>query len=108
MVEYLNVLKKYVNENTLCDHGYTYYSGKQKMCTWVYEEIKGTMKTSFPDTKQINPPQNTFYAKNVHIYKNIEMKVMRILIPHQITNLPFHHHIFMNNLKSMWKLLKKG
>ena len=75
-----------------CVHGYAYYSGKHKMRTWVNEEKWGIMKTYLPDAKQIKNVQKLFYAKNVHMFKNIEMKVMRILIPHKIMNLPFHYH----------------
>ena len=38
-VEILKFLKKNVNENIQCDHGYEYSSGKQKKGTWVNEEI---------------------------------------------------------------------
>ena len=90
--------EKNVNENIQCDHGYAYYSGKQKICTKVNEESWLMTKTCFPDAKQIKNAQKPFYANNVHMFKNIEIKVMRILIPHQIMNLTFHHHILMKDL----------
>ena len=92
------IFEKNVNENIQCVHGYAYSSHKQKMCTWVNEESWAMMKTCFPDAKQIKNTQKPLYAKNVHMFKKIEMRVTRILIPHQITSLPFYHHIFMNNL----------
>ena len=63
--------EKHVNENIQCVHGYAYSSGKQKICTWVNEDSWGTMKTCFPDAKQIKNAQKLFYAKNVHMFKNI-------------------------------------
>ena len=66
------------------------------------------MKTCFSDVKQIKNAQKSFFANNVHMFKKIEMKGMRIFIPHQIMNLLFHHHIFMNNLCLMWRLFNKG
>ena len=42
VVEFLNFLNN-VNENIQCDHGYAYYSCKQKMCKWVIEENWGMM-----------------------------------------------------------------
>ena len=32
------IFDKKVNENIQCVHVYVYYSGKQKMCTWVNED----------------------------------------------------------------------
>ena len=95
-VEYMTVFKN-VNENIQCDHGYAYSPGK-KVCTWVNEEFWAMIKTCFPDAKQIKQCPNRIYEKNVHMFKNIEMKGRGILIPHQIMNLPFHHNIFMKNL----------
>ena len=90
MVEFQIFLEN-VNEKVQCVSGYEYSSGKQKMCTWGNEGSWGMMKTFFPDANQINFFQKLFYAKNVHMLKKIYMKVMRILFPHQIINLPFHH-----------------
>ena len=86
------IFEKNVNENIQCVHGYAYSSENQKIYTWVNEESWGIMKTCSPDAKQIRRHPNLFYAKNVHMFKNIEMKVMIILIPQKIMNLPFHHH----------------
>ena len=36
-----------VNDNIKCDHGYTYCSSKQKMCTWVKKESLEMIKTVF-------------------------------------------------------------
>ena len=52
-----------VNENVQCVHGYAYSSGKQKMCTWVNKESWGTMKTCFPDARQIKNPQKYFMQR---------------------------------------------
>ena len=65
------MFEKNVNETIQCVHGYEYYSGKQKMCTWVNEENWEMMRTCFPDAKQIKNPQKLFYTKNVHMFKNI-------------------------------------
>ena len=44
---------------------------KQKICTWVNKESWGMMRTCFPDAKQIIKCTKLFYAKNVHMFKNI-------------------------------------
>ena len=69
-VEILKFLKN-VNENIQCVHGYAYYSGKQKMCTWVNEGSWGITKNCFTDAKPIKNVQKLFYAKNVHMFKKI-------------------------------------
>ena len=94
-VEYLIFLK---NVNIQCDHGYAYYSGKKKMCTWVNYKSWEMVKNCFPDAKQIKNTPKPLYSNNVHMFKNIEIKMMIILIPRQIMNIPFYHNIFMNNL----------
>ena len=48
------------------------------MGTWVNEEIWGTMKSCFPDAKQIKNAPKPFYVNNVHMFKKIEMRVMII------------------------------
>ena len=68
------IIEENVNENIECVHGYAYSSGKQKMCTWVNEESWGMMNTCFTDANKINIVQKLFYAKNVHMFKNIYMK----------------------------------
>ena len=55
--------EKNVNENIQCDHGYAYYSGKQKICTKVNEESWLMTKTCFPDAKQIKKFPKTFLCK---------------------------------------------
>ena len=64
------------------------------MFTWVNEKRWGMTNTCFPDAKQIKNIQKLFYAKNVHMFKNIQMKLMRILIPQKIMDLTFHHHFY--------------
>ena len=32
------IFEKNVNENIQCVHGYAYYPGKQKMCTWINDD----------------------------------------------------------------------
>ena len=54
---------KNVNENIWCVHGYEYFSGRQKMCTWVNEEIWGMTKTYFTDAKQIQKVSKTVLSK---------------------------------------------
>ena len=49
----ISEIKKNVNENIQCVHSYAYYSGKQKICTWVSAKITGMTKTCFPDAKQV-------------------------------------------------------
>ena len=34
------IFEKNVNDNIKCEHGYAYYSSKQKMCIWVNEESR--------------------------------------------------------------------
>ena len=38
---------KNVNADIQCEHGYAYSSSKQRMCTWVNEEIWEMMKICF-------------------------------------------------------------
>ena len=71
VVEFMKRLKKTVNENIQCVHGYAYYSGKQKMCTWVNEESWGIMKTCFPDAKQIQNSPKTFSMQIMYIRSKI-------------------------------------
>ena len=66
------------------------------------------MKKCFPDAKQNKKYPKTTLCKEFTYVQKMEMKVMGILIPHQMMNLPFHDHIFMENLYLIWKLLKKG
>ena len=63
VVEYLKCLKNNVNENIQCDHGYAYYSGKNKMCAWVNEESWAMMKTCFTDANKIKKPQKHFMQR---------------------------------------------
>ena len=65
------IFEKYVKENIKCDHGYAYYSGKHNMCTWVNEETRKMTKNCFPDANPIQTFPKLFYAKNVHMFKNI-------------------------------------
>ena len=65
------IFEKNINENNQCVHGYAYSSGKQKMCSWVNEDSSEMMKKCFPDGKQIKKFPKMFYAKNVHMSKNI-------------------------------------
>ena len=64
-------MKKNVNENIQCVHGYAFSSDKQKIRTWVNEEIWGMIKTGFPYTTQMKNFQKLFHAKNIHILKKI-------------------------------------
>ena len=63
------IFEKNVNENIQCDHGYAYFSVKQKMCAWINEESWEMMKTCFPDANKIKKYQKPLYAKNVHMFK---------------------------------------
>ena len=67
----ISEVKKNVNENIQCVRVYAYSSGKQKMCTWVNDESWGMMKTCFPGAKKIKKCPKMFYAKNLHMFKNI-------------------------------------
>ena len=87
-----------VNVNIQRDHGYVYSSSKEKICAWINEESWEIMQKYFPNTKQIKNTPKQQYAKNVHMFKMIEIKLMKFLIYHQITNIPFQHHIFTKNL----------
>ena len=58
------------NENIQCVHGYEFSPGKQKLFTWVNEKSWGKTKNCFPDANQIKMSK-LFYAKNVHMFKNI-------------------------------------
>ena len=77
------IFEKNVDENIQCVRGYAYSSGKQKMCTWINEDSWGLLKNFFPDSKPIKKSQKVFYAKNVHMFKKIQMKMMRNFIPQQ-------------------------
>ena len=70
------------------------------------------MKTCFPDAKQIKIFPKLLYAKNVNMFKNIDMKVMRFFITHQIMNLKFHHQNFHKepivNVETMEDKLKRN
>ena len=100
--------EKNVNEHIQCVHGYEYSSGKQKMCTGVNEDSWIMMKNCFPDAKPIKNSQELVFAKNVHMFKYIYMKMMRKLIPQKIMNLPFYRHIFCKDMFLLWKLFNKG
>ena len=65
------MFEKYMNENIKCVHVYAYSSGKDKMCTWVFEETWGMMKICFIDAKKIKKFQKLLYANNVDMFKNI-------------------------------------
>ena len=54
------------------------------------------MQASFPDANQVKNAAKQQYAKNVHMFKMIEIRLMIVLIPHQIMNIPFLHHIFIS------------
>ena len=69
VVEYLKCLKNNVNENIQCDHGYAYYSGKNKMCAWVNEESWAMMKTCFTDANKIKNPKNTLCKECTYVHK---------------------------------------
>ena len=64
-----------MNENIQCVHGYAYYSGKYKICTWVNEESWEIMKTCFPDAKQIeNTPEIVLWKECTYVQKYINEK----------------------------------
>ena len=65
------------------------------MCTWVNKEIWCVMKTCFPDEKQINQYPKSTLCKECTYVQEEKIKVRGILIPHQIINIPFHHHVFL-------------
>ena len=92
------VFETNINANIQCEHDYSYSSSEKKMCSWVNGESWEILKLCFPDAKQIQNAHKQQYAKNAHMLKEIEIKLMRILIPHQIMNIPFQQHIFMKNL----------
>ena len=57
------IFEKNVNENIQCVHGYAYSSGKQKMCTWVNEEIWGIINNCVHDAKPIKKIPKTVLCK---------------------------------------------
>ena len=65
------IFEKNVNEDIQCVHGYTYSSGKHKMCTWVNEESWGIINTSFPDAKQIKMPKFFLCKECTYVQKDI-------------------------------------
>ena len=60
------------NNNIWCDHGYAYSSSKQKLCTWVNEEIWETMKKLFSWCKANKKrPKNTVCKECTYVQKDI-------------------------------------
>ena len=47
------ILKKDVNEDIKCEHGYAYSAGQHAICKWVNEETWERTKNCFPDTTKI-------------------------------------------------------
>ena len=88
-----------VNNNIQCDHGYAYFSSKHKMCTWVNEESWKMMKECFPGEKQIEKCTKTIVCKECTYVQKDRKKLIMILIPHYIMDLPFQHHIFMKYIQ---------
>ena len=87
-----------VNANIQCDNGYAYSSSKEKIFTWINEESWEIMQTYFPDAKEVKNAPKQQYAKNVHMFKMIAIKLTKVFISPQIMNIPFLHNIFMKTL----------
>ena len=64
--------EKNINENIQCVHYYAYYSGKQKMYTWVNDKSWRMVKTCFPDATKIKKsPKNVLCKECTYVQNDI-------------------------------------
>ena len=52
----------------------------------------------FPDAKQVKKYGTIIVCKNVHMFKMIKIKLMRVLISPEIINTPFLYYYFYETL----------
>ena len=90
-----DIFETNINSHIQCDNGFPYSTIKGKMLTWINDETWEMMENLFPGAKQVKKSPKTIVCKNVHMFKMIEVKAMRVFISPQIVNIPFLHHVFI-------------
>ena len=107
VVEILIFLKN-VHENIQCVHGYSYSSGRHKICILVHWDSWEIMKNCFPDAKPIKKsPKTVLCKKCTYVQNNINENDEKIDSTED--NKPtFLSYYFLENQFLLWKLLKKG
>ena len=82
VVESLQFLKKDVNEDIKCEHGYAYSAGQRAIFKWVNEYTWERTNNVFTDAKQINMcPTTISFKECTYVQKHINENDERIYPP---------------------------